>query len=92
MFSMIQKIALLFIILTYVIKTSLHSINLVPVRELSEDEKNTIQLQEDFRYFLDHSSRVIERALDEVDVDLDYSRTGDEDLSGQYVSQFVLCT
>lgn len=54
-----------------------------PVRELSEEEKNTIQLTEDFRYFLDHSSRIVERALDEVDVDFDYSRSGEDDLSAQ---------
>ena len=49
------------------------------VRELSEEEKSTIQLSEDFRFFLDHSARIVERALDEVDVDIDYSRTGDDD-------------
>ncbi|XP_060580485.1 cytoplasmic dynein 1 intermediate chain 2-like, partial [Ruditapes philippinarum] len=38
----------------------------VPQRELSEEEKNTILMSEGFRSFLDHSSRVIERALDEV--------------------------
>ncbi|KAH3868363.1 hypothetical protein DPMN_031507, partial [Dreissena polymorpha] len=54
-----------------------------PIREMSEDEKNTIQLSEEFRYFLDHSARIVERALDEVQVDFDYSRTGDDDLANK---------
>ncbi|XP_052804393.1 cytoplasmic dynein 1 intermediate chain 1-like isoform X3 [Mya arenaria] len=53
------------------------------VKEMSEDEKNSILVSEDFRYFIDHTSRVIERALDEVAVDFDYSRTGDDDLANQ---------
>jgi dynein intermediate chain len=55
----------------------------VPQRELSEEEKNTILMSEGFRSFLDHSSRVIERALDEVDCDIDYSRSAEDDLNNQ---------
>ena len=53
------------------------------MRELSEEEKETIQLSEEFRYFLDHTARLVERALDEVDVDFDYSRFGVDDLANQ---------
>lgn len=63
--------------------TFFYNLNIVQLRELSEDEKKTIELSEDFRSFLDHSTRVIERALDEVDVDIDYSRSADDETSNQ---------
>ncbi|XP_045210201.2 cytoplasmic dynein 1 intermediate chain 2-like isoform X9 [Mercenaria mercenaria] len=55
----------------------------VHLRELSEEEKSTILLSEEFRSFMDHTSRIVERALDEVDVDIDYSRSADDELSNQ---------
>ncbi|KAG7205254.1 hypothetical protein KM043_018332 [Ampulex compressa] len=48
------------------------------VRELSEEEKQMIILSEDFQCFLDHSSRIVERALGEsVDIYTDYTGTTD---------------
>ena len=40
-------------------------------------------MSEDFRSFLDHSSRLVERALDETDIDIDYSKSGEGEGSEQ---------
>ena len=47
------------------------------VREISEEEREQIILSEDFRSFFDHASRIVERALDETDIDIDYSKSGE---------------
>ena len=47
------------------------------VQELSEEERETILMSEDFRQFFDHTSRVVERALDETDIDIDYSKSAE---------------
>ncbi|XP_011499476.1 PREDICTED: cytoplasmic dynein 1 intermediate chain-like isoform X4 [Ceratosolen solmsi marchali] len=50
------------------------------VRELSEEEKQMIILSEDFKRFVDRSSRIVERALGEaVDIYTDYTGTMDGD-------------
>ncbi|KAF4516881.1 hypothetical protein B566_EDAN011225 [Ephemera danica] len=43
------------------------------LRELSEEQKQMIILSEEFRRFIDHSGRIMERALAEQDVCIDYS-------------------
>lgn len=44
------------------------------MRELSEDEKMMIVLSKDFQYFMDHSGRLMERALSEnIDIYTDYT-------------------
>lgn len=52
-----------------------------PVRELSNDEKQTIMLSAEFQKFISRAGRVIERALAEsVDIYTDYTGgAGDED-------------
>ncbi|XP_003426346.1 cytoplasmic dynein 1 intermediate chain isoform X25 [Nasonia vitripennis] len=48
------------------------------VRELSEEEKQMIILSEEFKRFIDRSSRIVERALGEaVDIYTDYTGTMD---------------
>ncbi|XP_058804119.1 cytoplasmic dynein 1 intermediate chain isoform X11 [Phymastichus coffea] len=50
------------------------------VRELSEEEKQMIILSEEFKRFMDKTSRVVERALSEnVDIYTDYTGTMDGD-------------
>ena len=44
---------------------------------MSEEEREQIVISEDFQSFFDHSARLIERALDETDIDIDYSKSGD---------------
>lgn len=47
---------------------------LTTVKELSEEQKQMIILSEEFRRFIDHSGRIMERALaEQVDVCVDYS-------------------
>ncbi|XP_073969727.1 cytoplasmic dynein 1 intermediate chain short wing isoform X8 [Rhodnius prolixus] len=51
-----------------------------PIRELSEDEKMTVILSEDFQRFIDRSGRIMERALSEsVDIYTDYTGALDDD-------------
>ncbi|XP_014252015.1 cytoplasmic dynein 1 intermediate chain isoform X4 [Cimex lectularius] len=53
------------------------------IRELSEDEKMTIVLSEDFQRFIDKSGRIMERVLSEsVDLYTDYTGVADEDDTG----------
>lgn len=48
------------------------------VRELSNDEKQTIMLSAEFQKFISRAGRVIERALaEEVDIYTDYTGGGD---------------
>lgn len=59
-----------------------------PLPELSEEEKKQAMMSEDFQYFFDHTSRIIERALSEsVDIFLDYTggdgEGKDDDLAGE---------
>ncbi|XP_059487676.1 cytoplasmic dynein 1 intermediate chain isoform X4 [Neocloeon triangulifer] len=50
------------------------------VKELSEEQKQMIILSEDFRRFIEHAGRIMERALSEqVDVCIDYSGLLDGD-------------
>ena len=53
------------------------------VQELSEEERETILMSEDFRQFFDHTSRIVERALDETDIDIDYSKSAEGEGSDQ---------
>lgn len=54
------------------------------MRELSEEEKQMIILSEEFKRFIDRSSRIVERALGEaVDIYTDYTGTMDGD-DGMY--------
>lgn len=56
------------------------------VRELSEEEKQMLILSEEFKRFIDRSSRIVERALGEaVDIYTDYTGTMDGD-DGMYVT------
>lgn len=51
-----------------------------PVRELSNDEKQTILLSSEFQKFVSRAGRVIERALAEsVDIYTDYTGGGDNE-------------
>jgi dynein intermediate chain, cytosolic len=53
---------------------------LFTVKELSEEQKQMIILSEDFRHFIEHAGRIMERALSEqVDVCIDYSGLLDGD-------------
>ena len=36
-------------------------------------------MSEEFRQFFDHTSRLVERALDETDIDIDYSKSAEGD-------------
>ena len=50
------------------------------VQELSEEEKEMVMLSEEFKRFIDRSSRIVERALGEtVDIYTDYTGTMDGD-------------
>ncbi|XP_046379651.2 cytoplasmic dynein 1 intermediate chain 2-like isoform X15 [Haliotis rufescens] len=55
----------------------------IPVREMSEEEKKTIMLSDDFQTFFYKSARVIERAMaEDSDIFMDYSggdREGNDD-------------
>lgn len=57
-------------------------------KDLSEEEKETILMSQNFRRFFDRSCRVLERALCEnsVDIFVDYSKSADADDAG-YNSQ-----
>lgn len=47
---------------------------LISVKELSEEQKQTIVLSENFQIFIDRAGKIIERALAEsVDIYTDYS-------------------
>lgn len=46
----------------------------IPIRELSEEEKQMVMLTEDFQRFVDRSGRIMERALAETaDIYADYT-------------------
>lgn len=48
------------------------------VRELTEEEKQMIIISEEFKRFIDRSTRIVERALGEtVDIYTDYTGTMD---------------
>jgi dynein intermediate chain, cytosolic len=52
----------------------------VPVKELSEEQKQMIILSEDFRRFVLKAGKVMERALSEtIDIYTDYIGGGDAD-------------
>ena len=51
-------------------------------RELSDEEKKVLMMTEDFHQFFDRSTRLVERALHEEDIFLDYSHDN-EDESGR---------
>jgi dynein intermediate chain len=54
--------------------------SLIPVRELSEEEKQMIILTGDFQRFLDRAGRLMERAVSEsVDIYTDYTGVADGD-------------
>lgn len=58
-------------------------------RELTDDEKTKILSSEDFGQFMSKSSRLIERAMDEVNIFTDYG--GDDDLEKDRWRCYIIC-
>ena len=52
-------------------------------KELTEEEKEQIETTEDYRVFIDHTTRLMERALCEnLDIFIDYEGKGDGEGEG----------
>ncbi len=49
------------------------------MRELTDDEKRQIETREDYVKFIDRTSRIVERAMTEIQVDIFADYTGERD-------------
>ncbi|XP_065184701.1 cytoplasmic dynein 1 intermediate chain 2-like [Sycon ciliatum] len=61
------------------VQTETETSHALPIRELSEEERTLIMGSQDFGRFFQHASKLMQRALGEADVAVDYRMDDDDD-------------